>query len=180
MPKDFWRFFSRIKGRKVSFLSEFSRTSGSKRSFVVCTTVVQLGILRLNAFTSYYKFTLLYISIEDPPIRLTDIDSGLLLAQNDDGLWGYVCNDNWNQLSSDITCRQLGYANAISFSHRTSFFDLEYPSLLTFQSCSASNFDDIYDCGYTNNTGYYSTCGNYFVSLECQTGECSVIIICMV
>ena len=30
------------------FLGKFSRISGSKRSLAVCTTVVQLGILRLT------------------------------------------------------------------------------------------------------------------------------------
>ena len=47
MPKDFESFFSRINGRKVPFLGEFSLISGSNRSLAVCTTVVQLGILRL-------------------------------------------------------------------------------------------------------------------------------------
>lgn len=118
-----------------------------------------------------------HLSIEDPPIRLTDISSGLLLAQNDYGDWGYVCFDNWNQLSSDIACRQLGYANAISFSTSTSYFDLDYPSHISFQPCSPSNFDQIYNCSYTYNTGYYSICGNYFVSLECNTGKCTDILI---
>ena len=40
----------------MSFLGEFSRISGSKRSLAVCTTVVQLGILRLRLFPMYFKF----------------------------------------------------------------------------------------------------------------------------
>ena len=48
MPKDFGRFFSRINGRKGHFSGEISRISCSKRSLAVCTTVVQLGILRLS------------------------------------------------------------------------------------------------------------------------------------
>ena len=43
----FGRFFSRIKGQKCHFFGEFSRIAALKRSLAVCTTVVQLGILRL-------------------------------------------------------------------------------------------------------------------------------------
>ena len=45
--KIFGAFF-RIKARKVSFVGRIFRISGVKRSFAVCTTVVQLGILQLN------------------------------------------------------------------------------------------------------------------------------------
>ena len=48
MPKDFGSFFSRIQAEKCHFLGEFSRISGSYRSLAICTTVVQLGILRLR------------------------------------------------------------------------------------------------------------------------------------
>ena len=46
MPKDFGSFFSPEK--KCHFQGEFSRISGSKRSFAVCTTVVPVDILRLS------------------------------------------------------------------------------------------------------------------------------------
>ena len=40
MPKDFGSSFGRIKGQKCHLLGEFSRISGLKKSFAVCTTVV--------------------------------------------------------------------------------------------------------------------------------------------
>ena len=100
-------------------------------------------------------------------MRLTDGSSGELLVYV--GEWGYVCYNNWNQLSSDIACRQLGYLNAISYTTYTSDFDLTYPSIVYFSPCSPSNFDELFNCGYTNST--YYTCGDSYVSLICQTGK---------
>ena len=50
MPKDFGSFFSRIKGRKVSFFGRIQSNFGFKMSLDVCTTVVQLGIVRLTVY----------------------------------------------------------------------------------------------------------------------------------
>ena len=46
-PKILEGFLVGYKAEKCHFLGEFSRISGFKRSLAVCTTVVQLGILRL-------------------------------------------------------------------------------------------------------------------------------------
>ena len=54
MPKDFESFFSLIKTRKLSFWGEFGQISSSKRSLALCTTVVQLGIIRLKG--QQFKF----------------------------------------------------------------------------------------------------------------------------
>ena len=47
-PKIIEGFLVGYRAEKCHFLGEFSRISGLKRSLAVCTTVVQLGILRLN------------------------------------------------------------------------------------------------------------------------------------
>ena len=53
MLKDFGNSFSLINSRKVSFFERILLKSRvKKRSLAVCTTVVQLGILRLNITNS--------------------------------------------------------------------------------------------------------------------------------
>ena len=106
-------------------------------------------------------------------MRLTDGSSGELLVYVDNQ-WGYVCYNNWDQISSDIACRQLGNLNATSYTTYTSNFDLTYPAMLYFHTCSPSNFDSLFDCGYTNNSDYY-TCGDSYISLVCQTGKSNII-----
>ena len=49
---------------KCHLLGEYSRISGSKRSLAVCTTVVQLGILRLSERTTV-KIGSCHSSIKD-------------------------------------------------------------------------------------------------------------------
>ena len=43
-------FLVGYRAEKCHFLGEFGRILGSKRSLAVCTTVVQLGILRLTLY----------------------------------------------------------------------------------------------------------------------------------
>ena len=77
MSKYFSRFFSRIKGWKMSFWGEFSRISRTKRSLAVCATVVQLGILRLS-----------FLSIKSKPYMALRAFYPLL----------FPLFNNWNQL----------------------------------------------------------------------------------
>ena len=39
----------------------------------------------------------------------TSLQSGTLMFQLNDGKWGKVCNDGFNQIAANVACKQLGY-----------------------------------------------------------------------
>ena len=111
-------------------------------------------------------------------IRLNHGDEGLLEFYYNE--WGYVCDDGWNIVASNIACRSLGFKGASSFqvgivnSSLTAVFNLndvqcvgDETSLL---ECSYSND---HDCD--NSEHVYLTCASGRLSLIYLISLCSWI-----
>ena len=37
------------------------------------------------------------------------------------GLWGTVCDDNWDLTDGNVACRELGYGRAVTAQHRARY-----------------------------------------------------------
>ena len=99
---------------------------------------------------------------------MTNGDRGILEVYYDG--WGFVCDDGWNELNSNVTCSILGYSSAASTV--TSYYDSDVDYKLIFIGCSG-NETDILECDYDLYSTYSSSyCSSYeHIYITCNPGK---------
>ena len=99
---------------------------------------------------------------------MTEGDRGILEVYYDG--WGFVCDDGWNNLNSNVTCRILGYGSAVSTA--TSYYDSDVDYKLNYVNCNGTEID-ILECSYTLYSTYSSQyCFSYeHIYITCSPGK---------
>ena len=92
------------------------------------------------------------------------------------GVWGTVCDNNWDLNDAHVVCRQLGYADAVRFSSGAEFGEgvgriwldnvncVGTESMLS--SCSARPWGS-HNCRHNEDAG-----------VVCKTGKYKTILLC--
>ena len=105
------------------------------------------------------------IFIGNGAIRLTGGHIGLLEVYYNG--WGFICDDGWDNIDANTTCKILGYETAIATSIRGYNASTNYK--LNYIDCSGSE-TNILDCSYQIYTPNY--CSAYeHIYIECGPGE---------
>ena len=99
---------------------------------------------------------------------MTNGDSGILEVYYDG--WGFVCDDGWSDLNSNVTCRILGYGSAASTA--TSYYNSDVDFKLLNIGCNGYEID-ILECYHQLYEAYYL---GYCVSsehiyIDCNPGK---------
>ena len=84
--------------------------------------------------------------------------------------WGFVCDDGWTNLNSNVSCRILGYGSALSTNTSYYYSDVDYK--LDYIGCSG-NETNILECSYalysTYSPGYCSSSEHIYIT--CSPGK---------
>ena len=99
---------------------------------------------------------------------MTNGDSGILEVYYDG--WGFVCDDGWSNLNSNVTCRILGYNSALSTA--TSYYNSYGDFKLNYVTCSGTEID-ILECSHTlySTYGYAYCSSNEHIYITCSSGK---------
>ena len=101
--------------------------------------------------------------IANGDLRLTAGFSGLLEVYYNG--WGFICDDGWDIIDANTTCKILGYETVITT--LTSRYNETINYKLRYISCSGSE-TSILDCGYSLS----SDCHAYeHIYIECGPGR---------
>ena len=118
---------------------------------------------------------------------LTFLDEGSLRYSNQfpnlleiyyNGGWSHICRFNWDQVDSDIACKQLGYTSVSYSSYTTSTqIATSFPTDFGEVKCTGSEASLI-ECSYSVTKCHYKYNHNYFhyyrdygkVTLFCNRG----------
>ena len=90
-------------------------------------------------------YTLYYFTV---PIRLVEGNSnnyGRVEIYND-GEWGTVCDDGWDNADATVACRQLGFHSSVSAYGSATYGQGKGPIVLSKLSC-IGNETSLTDCG---------------------------------
>ncbi|KAI6659586.1 Neurotrypsin [Oopsacas minuta] len=109
---------------------------------------------------------------ENGAIRLTNGDNGVLQVFYD-GEWGYVCDDGWTQLNSNVTCDILGYGYALSTA--VGFYDDNTNYLLNLVDC-VGNEAAFLDCSYSPYTPD-SCFSSEHIYITCLPGGTAILVL---
>ena len=113
-----------------------------------------------------------FCCIEEGQVRLTNDSSGLFEVYFG-GEWGYVCDDEWNEVNGDVVCRILGYEGANSSSGSHFFSDVNYR--LNYIDCVGGE-ESLLNCTYSPYTP--NVCSvNEHVFISCISGKLYVRIV---
>ena len=105
------------------------------------------------------------IVLENGELRLSGGHEGLLEVY--DNGWGYVCDDYWDKVDSDVACRILGFRRAADFSVGNTHPNYTSNFSLDDVQCTG-NETNILDCDHTtvHDCSYYE-----HIFLTCAVGE---------
>ena len=98
-------------------------------------------------------------------IRLANKDSGVLEIYLNQ--WGYVCDDGWDRIASEVVCKQLGQDRLISFETGVEVNNLLYPFLIDDVECNG-NESTIFECTHTLK---HNCASGEHVSITCGSVE---------
>ena len=121
------------------------------------------SLLTVHINNTVYHFILFLIAYGQ--IRLSNRDAGVLEIYLNE--WGYVCDDGWNRIASEVVCRQLGFENLINFKTGVEVNNRLYRFLIDNVECNG-NESTIYECTHT----LRHNCGSgEHVSITCGSIE---------
>ena len=92
-------------------------------------------------------------------------DSGILEIYLNQ--WGYVCDDGWDRIASEVVCKQLGLERLISYETGVEINDLLYPFLIDDVKC-IGNESTIYECTHTLR---HNCASGEHVSITCSSNQ---------
>ena len=114
---------------------------------------------------SYMLYHIALFHIDYGHIRLSNRDAGVLEVYLNQ--WGYVCDNGWNRVASEVVCKQLGQLSLISFKTGVEVSKFLYQFLLDGVECTG-NESTIYECTHTLR---HNCRRGKHVSVTCSSGQ---------
>ena len=99
-------------------------------------------------------------------------NEGFIEIKGSNGIWGGICDDQWDKPDADVVCRMLGYSSAETvyiqskpFGHGTgSYFVLDNVECV-------GNEISVFDCPARSNCGACSCSNQEWAGVKCDTGN---------
>lgn len=97
-------------------------------------------------------------------------NEGFIEIKGSDGIWGGICDDQWDKLDADIVCQMLGYPTAETVYAKSSPFGFGTGSFVLDDVKCVGTETSVFDCPHKAE-GSHNCNSSEWAGVKCKTGD---------